>query len=231
MHKNIGEALSSRRKELALSQTELAARLGMLGIGVTNQAVSKWENGVTEPGAEQFLALCAALDIEDIRGAFSGGSPEGYFKGLNYEGRKKALEYIELLRLSGRYAVPAVREAKLRSLPLYSLAVSAGTGQFLDGEDYEMAEVGPEVPADANFGVRVAGDSMEPDFHDGQIVWVRQQRELQNGETGVFLYDGSAYLKQLFNGDGRPVLRSRNPKYGDIQVSPALPLRILGKVL
>lgn len=230
MRRSIGEIFSARRRELGLSQSELAGRLGMLGVDVTNQAVSKWENGVTEPGAEQFLALCAALDIEDIRGAFSGGSLEGYFRGINYEGRKKALEYIELLRLSGRYAPSPVR-TNVRSLPLYSLAVSAGTGQFLDGEDYEMADVGPEVPADANFGVRVAGDSMEPEYHDGQIVWVRQQRSLQSGETGVFLYDGSAYLKRLLTDGKQAALHSLNPKYGDIRISPALPLRILGKAL
>ena len=84
MRRSIGEIFSARRRELGLSQSELAGRLGMLGVDVTNQAVSKWENGVTEPGAEQFLALCAALDIEDIRGAFSGGSLEGYFRGINH---------------------------------------------------------------------------------------------------------------------------------------------------
>ena len=41
MHKSIGEVLAARRKELGLSQAELAGRLGMLGVGVTNQAVSK----------------------------------------------------------------------------------------------------------------------------------------------------------------------------------------------
>ena len=202
----------------------------MLGVGVTNQAVSKWEKGATEPGAEQLLALCQALDIEDVRGAFIGVS-EGFFRGLNYEGRRKALEYVELLRLSGRYSPAAEGRGELRSLPLYSLAVSAGTGQFLDGEDYDMTEVGPEVPAEANFGVRVAGDSMEPRFRDGQTVWVKQQRELENGGIGVFLYDGSAYLKQLVKTDRRVILRSLNPAYADIAVSPSLPVRILGKVL
>ena len=118
-----------------------------------------------------------------------------------------------------------------RSLPLYSLAVSAGTGQFLDGEDYEMVEVGQEVPEGSHFGVRVAGDSMEPRFHNGEIVWVRQQRSLMTGEIGIFLYDGSAYLKQLVAREGRVALHSLNPRYEDILISDALPLRVLGKVL
>ena len=154
-------------------------------------------------------------------------------KGAAAEGRRRAQEYIQLLRDSGRYAVgPKLRElAPTRRLPLYSLAVSAGTGQFLDGEDYEMVEVGAEVPEGSNFGVRVAGDSMEPRFHNGQTVWVRQQRSLMTGEIGIFLYDGNAYLKQLVAGEGRVALHSLNPRYEDIPISDALPLRVLGKVL
>ncbi len=94
-----------------------------------------------------------------------------------------------------------------------------------------MVEVGAEVPEGAHFGVRVAGDSMEPRFHDGQTVWVRQQRSLMTGEIGIFLYDGSAYLKKLVAGEDRMALRSLNPKYPDILISPELPLRVLGKVV
>ena len=161
----LGEVLSSRRRELGLSQGELAEALSLRGLAVTNQAVSKWEKGATLPNARQFLALCEILEIEDVRGAFSYGA-EGIFAGLNGRGRRLALDYVQLLRDSRRFA-PAPEEAPPRTLPLYSLAVSAGTGQFLDGEDYEMIEVGAEVPEGAHFGVRVAGDSMEPRFHDG----------------------------------------------------------------
>ena len=227
-----GEQLAACRKERGLNQRELAERLKALGCEVSNQAVSKWETDMTLPSARQFLTLCDVLEIEDIRSEFSEGET-GVFAGLNREGRQKAREYIRLLRESGRYTVQrrAAEVVPLRSLPLYSLAVSAGTGQFLDGEDYEMVEVGAEVPEGSNFGVRVAGDSMEPRFHNGQTVWVRQQRSLMTGEFGIFLYDGSAYLKQLVARDGAVALHSLNPRYDDILVSPALPLRVLGKVL
>lgn len=167
MSKSIGEILNSKRRELGFSQAELASALAIDGIEVTNQAISKWETGSTLPNARQFLALCRALEIDDISGTFDGGSRDGLLAGLNTVGRKKALDYIELLRDSGRYGLQP-EPVKTRTLPLYSLAVSAGTGQFLDSEDYDMTEVGPEVPDGANFGVRVAGDSMEPRFHDGR---------------------------------------------------------------
>ena len=230
MYENIGQLLSNRRKELGINQTELAETMSLRGFPVTNQAVSKWEKGATLPNAKQFLALCEILEIDDVRGEFSCGS-EGIFAGLCREGRRLALDYVQLLRDSGRYANRREEPAYIRSLPLYSLAVSAGTGQFLDGEDYEMVEVGAEVPDGANFGVRVAGDSMEPAFHDGQTVWVRQQRSLMTGEIGIFLYDGNAYLKQLVALENSMALHSLNPAYADIVVSPELPLRVLGKVV
>ena len=229
-----GEILAQCRKQRGLNQAELAEKLTALGCEVSNQAVSKWEKDMTLPSARQFLTLCDVLEIEDIRGEFSEGQA-GLLRGLNPEGRRHALDYIQLLRESGRYAVqPRLHELRTlpkRSLPLYSLAVSAGTGQFLDGEDYEMVEVGQEVPDGSNFGVRVAGDSMEPRFHNGQIIWVRQQRSLMTGEIGIFLYDGNAYLKQLVAREGRVALHSLNPHYEDIFISDALPLRVLGKVL
>ena len=227
---DIGKTLAKLRKEAGLSQAELAVRLSMLGVDVTNQAVSKWESGSSVPNARQFIILCAALGVEDVLGEFTKGK-YGAYAGLDSEGRRKLAEYKSLLISSGRYSIKKAPPHPVRTLPLYSLAVSAGTGQFLDGENYEMVEVGAEVPEGANFGVRVAGDSMEPEYHDGQIVWVRQQRSLMTGETGIFLYDGCAYLKRLAAREDRMALRSLNPAYADILISPELPLRVLGKVL
>ena len=230
MYKTFGETIASLRRAHGMRQQTLADALAEAGVPVSNQAVSKWENDATLPNAQQFLTLCRVLDVDDIAGTFSGGDAGGLLAGLNAEGRRRALEYIALLRESKRFAASS-EPAALRSLPLYSLAVSAGTGQFLDGESYEMQPVGPEVPEEANFGVRVAGDSMEPRFHSGQTVWVHQQPTLDPGEIGVFLYDGRADLKQLRRDGGRVLLHSLNPAYADLEISDALPLRVLGKAM
>lgn len=227
---NIGKKINSRRKELKISQGELASRLRLHGVNITNQAVSKWESGATLPNAQQFLILCTVLGFEDIMGEFCSVDSGDALSGLNAAGRKKALEYIELLRLSGLYS-PAPAAAEPRLLPLYSIAVSAGTGQFLDASDYELTQVDDDVPSCANFGVRVAGDSMEPDFSDGQIVWVKQQPAVKDGELGIFLYDGSSYLKQLSLASGRAKLVSFNPHYDDIIISDGMGFKTLGKVV
>ena len=54
----------------------------------------------------------------------------------------------------------------------------------------------PNVPEDTDFGIRVTGDSMLPRYVPGQIVFVEQCKELFDGEIGVFIYDGNAYIKQ-----------------------------------
>mgnify|MGYP005764156959 FL=1 len=65
-----------------------------------------------------------------------------------------------------------------RKLSPFDLPVSAETGQFLDSDRFSEIEVGDEVAASADFGVRVAGDSMEPLYLDGQIIWIHKQNPL-----------------------------------------------------
>lgn len=81
-------------------------------------------------------------------------------------------EFADILVASGKFRVQDnVVLFIQRSMPVYDLPVSAGTGVFLDSSEYEMVSVGSEVPINANFGVRVSGDSVEPSYHDQQVVW------------------------------------------------------------
>ncbi len=146
-------------------------------------------------------------------------------------------QLVELCRLYAiRYVVAAFGPAertpgRARVLPLYHLAVSAGTGEFLDGSDYDTVEVGEEVSAQADFGVRIAGDSMEPRFVHGQIVWVKRQETLQSGEIGVFLWNGAGYCKRLEQDGKGTALVSLNPRYPPIRVTAGDEFRVFGKVV
>ena len=229
----IGETLYRLREKCGYSQKQLAALLCQQGVQVTNQAVSKWENGSTQPSASQFLTLCQVLGIEDISGAFLQRQTESPFRGLNDEGVQKAREYIDLLRKSGMYdaeKAPA-KPVLLRSLPLYHISVSAGTGQFLDSDHYDLVDVGEEVPMNANFGVRISGDSMFPRFINGQIVWVHQQQTLNDGEIGIFLYNGDAYCKIFSQQKNQVSLVSINSAYKDIVIDENSEFRVFGKVV
>ncbi len=62
----IGKFISNKRKEKNITQSELAELLG-----ITDRAISKWENGICMPDASNILELCNILNIT-INDLFSG---------------------------------------------------------------------------------------------------------------------------------------------------------------
>ena len=98
-------------------------------------------------------------------------------------------------------------------------------------EAADKIEVGDEVSSSADFGVRVCGDSMEPLYLDGQIIWIHKQETLEEGEIGVFFLDGDAYVKKYHQSDSGIQLISLNKKYAPIQVTSGSTLKTFGKVV
>ena len=111
------------------------------------------------------------------------------------------------------------------------MAASAGTGEFLDDENFEIIEVGEEVPEAADFGLALNGDSMEPRYHDKQAVWVQKTDTLDSGEIGIFYLDGMTYCKQLKKDSDGLFLISLNSKYEPIKISEENDFRVFGRVL
>jgi repressor LexA len=232
VEKSLGEKICAFRKKAGLSQRQFAALLVKRGVRVTNQAVSKWESGASLPNAMQFLIICDILGILDISGAFTGKSYD-IFSGLNDDGRQRVNEYADMLRDSGLYDEPThegPRGTRIRTLPVYDIDKAANQGQLLDLPDYELIPVGTEVPLSANFGIRISGESMEPDFHDGQIVWIHQQPKLEHGDIGVFMYEGSSYFKRLRDRVGGKRLQCIDSNYPDVIITNPEKLVALGKV-
>ena len=162
----LGKTIAKYRKERKLSQPDLATELTRRGFPIKVSAISSWETGTTQPTAGMFLEVCKILEITDIYEEFIGENPKNLFSQLNEKGVEKVLDYIRLLVLSDEYKKPepVIIPFLLRSIPLFVLPASAGTGHFLDGDNYEMIEVGNDVPENADFGIRVSGDSMTPRF-------------------------------------------------------------------
>ena len=232
MKSNLGDIICSFRKKKGLSQREFATLLSKHGVRVTNQAVSKWESGASVPNAIQFLIICDILDIVDISGIFSGRSYD-FLKGLNEDGKKNVVEYAAMLIDSGLYDDPnleAPRGTKIRTLPVYDLETANGKDRLLDLPDYMPVRVGNEVPISANFGVIIHGDSMETDYHNGQIVWIHQQAKLEHGDIGVFTYERSTYFKRLRDRVGGTRLQSIDSNYPDIIVASPEAMITLGKI-
>lgn len=228
----IGSIIAEYRKKSGLSQNELAEQLNKYGYSITNKAVSKWEKNVTFPSIPLFLTACKILGVRDIYETCFGMNDFNPITRLNDEGQEKALDYIQLLIDSGKYQkknpniIPLIRK-----IPLFSLPASAGTGEFLHSDDYELIDIGDEVPFEADFAIHINGDSMEPRFVTGQIVWVHKQETLRNGDIGIFVLDDNAYCKKFQDNENGVFLISLNTKYEPIPVTENSSFKICGRVI
>ena len=116
---------------------------------------------------------------------------------------------------------------KIYQVPYYDMPVSAGTGNPLDEEYPEKVDLTEQPPKGTDFIVRVSGDSMEPTYHDGDKLFVKEQPSIEIGEIGIFVVDGNAYVKEL----GVDRLISHNEKYSDIIINEYIRNECCGKVL
>lgn len=165
------------------------------------------------------LLLCLSLILRLIQGS------------LNEEGRNKVLSYISDLEDSGNYRQAEIIPLHvIRERKVFYNTVSAGTGTFLDGDEYEMYS-SPDIPEAATFGVYVDGDSMEPKYHNKDLIWIEQTQMLEDGEIGIFYLDGNAYVKKFQNNRLGTYLISLNKKYNPIPVTENSTFKIFGRVL
>lgn len=229
---DFGGILYELRIQENLSQQELAARLCREGIDVTNQHIYKWEKNINRPNAIQFVGLCSVLGIRDVLGTFTSGKSTAFSR-LNPEGRKKVNDYIRVLDASGLFLESKTSNnvIPMKALPVYTQPASAGTGMFLDSGDFDLVEVHNDLNRKADFGVKITGDSMMPEYIHGQIVWVHRQETLQNGDIGIFLLNGDAYIKKFVLHGNTVNLVSLNSNYSPIVINDSDTLLIYGKVI
>ena len=163
-------------------------------------------------------------DIKDEQTADAPSAPiskENAFADAFKQEKKKAKETSATI-------TPSPAEYAIRTLPLYNTPVSAGIGEFLDSSDSTSIKVKntPKV-AQASYALRVNGDSMMPDYSDGDILIIKEQNVIGDGELGIFVCDGQGYFKK-FGGDR---LLSLNPTYDDILLSDFTQSSCVGLVL
>jgi len=115
-----------------------------------------------------------------------------------------------------------------RAVVLYELPVSAGVGVFLDGVGTSEILIPDNAKTgDADFALRISGNSMEPKYHNGDILLVEETDGVEVGEAGIFILDGAGYFK-IFGGDR---LISLNPEYNDIPLRDFREVTCCGRVV
>ena len=122
---------------------------------------------------------------------------------------------------------PVARTGK-RQISLYDLPVSAGVGVYLDEESVETIQIPDnDKTAEADYALRISGNSMEPKYHNGDVLLVQAADLVESGEAGIFLLDGAGFFK-IFGGDR---LLSLNPEYGPILLKDYQDIQCKGRVV
>ena len=123
-----------------------------------------------------------------------------------------------------------IRQIQKQTLPVLG-SVAAGKPILME----EQREVYVETPIKADFILIVKGDSMTgARINDGDIVFIRQQPIVENGEIAVVAIDDEATLKRFYKyGEELIVLRSENPNYADMEYRPedGKEIHVLGKAV
>ena len=141
---------------------------------------------------------------------------------------KKMVDFV-LNEETERMNKEAKNETPVIELRRYFAPVSAGTGVELEPyENFENIEVYSNAyTRRASFCLTVRGDSMEPRFHNDDIIMVAELEDVEFVDIGVFIVDGQGYLKIR----GEYGLVSLNPAYDNIHVSYEQMNRAIGKVI
>ena len=131
------------------------------------------------------------------------------YKSLSPDNQKMALGLLETM-----YDIQCRNNIECITIKHSIYKVSAGKGYSLDGEDWEEINVVRTSESEqADFAVTIDGDSMLPDYKDGDIVLVKQQDTIELGQIGIFTMNNN---QGLIKESGENCLISHNPEYDDI---------------
>ena len=220
----IGENIKQYRLQNGWTQQELGAK-----IGISKNAIGNYEKGFRSPKKDTMFDLANAFNvsIDDLFPPIQKGSSSNtssiqtIYDQLHQPRQEKVLTYAEKqLKEQRNEEATKVNEVseviQLYSYDYYDHPASAGTGQYLNDVRVERIE----LPVD-----------IEPDYHDGDLVFIQTSVDLNDGVIGVFNYNGDAYIKQLVIDKDQAYLHSLNPAYKDMPITPDTDFRIIGEVV
>lgn len=224
MGSSISIILKQRRKELGLSVKSVCDELRAHGVDVSEKTLYGWESGNRQPDADTFVILCGVYGIGSFAEIKSAPSLSDEalrlakdYDSLDVWGKKQVRSSadVQIARCKDELRRPA-RPVHLIPFLRSVQPVSAGTGAYLGPEEFETIFVEEnDLTRRASFGVTVSGDSMEPLYHDGDVLVVEGAKDIPIGSIGIFTVNGEGYVKER----GEGVLISLNPNYAPVQLT------------
>lgn len=203
---DVGDTLQRRRKELGLTLREVAEK-----VGVSEGTVSRWESGdITNMRRDKIKAISDVLRVSPL-----------LILGLQ-----------DSVPLPHATKFPEILEIGKSTFPLFS-GIACGEPIYMEETIQCYVSVTTNIRAD--FVLRAVGDSMSPGIRAGDLVFIRSQPMVNNGEVAAVAIGESATLKRVYwyQQSKTLVLRPDNPEYQEMVYDETTleTVRILGKAV
>ena len=216
------EKLKARRKELKLTQKEIAEQLG-----ISFQAYSAWERGVKEPSKEKVFQLENILKVP--KGYFAQIEIVRLYHSLSKQGQEKVVLYARNLSQEEQAQKVTAMPERLYEYRVYE-RMSAGIGASVyDDQNFDTVYFNEELAHD--FASWVSGDSMEPKYQNGSVALIRETGFDYDGAVYAVVCNNQTYIKRVYREENGLRLVSINPKYKDIFISYEEDPRIVGIIV
>ena len=214
--------LKARRKELKLTQKEIAEQLG-----ISFQAYSAWERGIKEPSKEKVAQLENILKV--AKGYFTQIEIVRLYNSLSKQGKEKVVLYARNLAKEEQAQKVTAMPERLYEYRVYE-RMSAGIGASVyDDRNFDTVYFNEELAHD--FASWVSGDSMEPKYQNGSVALIRETGFDYDGAVYAVVCNNQTYIKRVYREEDGLRLVSINPKYKDIFISYEEDPRIVGIIV
>ena len=208
--KSVGRLIYDRRNELQITQKEVAD-----SVGVSEATVSRWESGhIDNMRRDRIAALAKVLRISPLA-----------IMGVD-EKDDLAARIPNMLPVNNTFRIPVLGRV-VAGIPIEAIDEIIG-----------WEEIPQKLAASGKFfALRVCGHSMEPRILEGDVVIVRQQKDVDSGDIAIVMVNGDeATVKRVKKQEDGITLIATNtsvyePHFYSNQEIRDLPVRILGKVV
>ena len=200
---------AERLKQCRIKANQTLEQIGTL-VGVHKTTVMRWEKGETER---------ISLPTIQILSAYYNVNP-AWLMGADVSMEEGSSLPDNIIPLP-----------KTKNIPLLG---DIACGEPILAEENISDYIKADTSVNADFALRCKGDSMiNARIFDGDIVYIRQQSDVDDGEIAAVLIGEEATLKKVYKTENKLVLRPCNPMYDDLVYSnDALDsVRILGKAI
>lgn len=214
--------------EEAIKLHDVARRSARRGVARINRPEKDAPAEAAEAFRVSFSEAVRAQETDEVSAPVARLTPADLIRGGAADNGEAAdAPAIPRSRLTRSTDLPA--GLRRRSIGLYDMPVSAGVGEFLADSTRVEDILIPDDPrtAEADYALRINGDSMEPKYHSGDVILIQTTDTVEEGELGIFVLDGSGYFKR-YGGDH---LISLNPQYPPIPLKDFEDVACCGRVV